>query len=80
VATSIISAGTTDQVAVVRGVYSTTTGLFASSTTGNDLLVQWDADGTGGSGAIESIVLIGSASSAVGVTTVTAGSDILTLA
>jgi hypothetical protein len=54
--------------------------LFASSTTGNDLLVQWDADGIGNSGAIESIVLIGSASSAVGVTTVTAGSNILTLA
>lgn len=68
------AAGTVNAVAIVKGNYSTTTGIFTASTSGTDSLVQWDADGTGGSGAVESVVLVGFAGS------LTAGANILTLA
>jgi hypothetical protein len=49
------------------------TGLWTFSSTGNDVLFQWDADGSGGGTNVESVVLIGSATAFTGITANSAG-------
>jgi len=49
------------------------TGLWTFSSTGNDVLFQWDADGSGANTNVESVVLVGSASSFTGITANSAG-------
>jgi hypothetical protein len=75
VGTSLIAgAGVTDAVAVVKGNYNSSTGIFTTSATGTDSLVEWDGNGTTAAGSIETIVLVGFAG------TLTAGVNLLTLA
>lgn len=74
VGTSIMSAGTANAAAIVKGDYNATTGIFTTSTTGADSLVQWDSNGTAASGNVESIILVGFAGS------LTATANTLTLA
>jgi Ca2+-binding RTX toxin-like protein len=49
------------------------TGLWTFSASGNDVLFQWDADGSGVGSEVESVVLIGSASAFTGITANSAG-------
>lgn len=59
VGTALMSAGSSNAAAIVKGNYNSVTGIFTTSTSGTDSLVQWDADGTGTAGAVESVVLVG---------------------
>jgi hypothetical protein len=49
------------------------TGLWTFSANGNDVLFQWDVDGSGAGTQVESVVLIGSASAFTGITANSAG-------
>jgi len=49
------------------------TGLWTFSSTGNDVLFQWDTDGSGRGTNVESVVLIGSATAFTGITANSAG-------
>lgn len=76
ISTSLLAgAGTTDTIALVKGTYSSDTGLFTVSTTGKDTLVQWDSNGTTPLGNVESIVLVGfeGTGSTVGTNLITLG-------
>ena len=61
---------------IVRGNWVAATGIFTSSATGTDSIVQWDTDGVGVAGVIETVVLVGFVNTAS--TTTTAG--LITLA
>ncbi len=66
ISTALLSAaGTTDSIALVRGTYNTSTGVFTVSLTGPDTLVEFDSNGTTAAGAIENFVLLGFTGSAV---------------
>jgi len=63
--TSVISAaGTNGDIALVKGSYNATTGIWTSSSTGTDTLVQWDSNGATAAGNVESVVLVGITSAA----------------
>jgi hypothetical protein len=49
------------------------TGLWTFSTTGSDVLFQWDTDGSSSGTTVESVVLVGAASSFTGITANSAG-------
>jgi len=59
VSNSLITAGTTDAIALVRGNFNTSTDIFTVSATGTDVLYQFDNNGTTALGTIENVVLIG---------------------
>lgn len=59
VGTSLMSAGTVNAVAIVKGNYNTTTGIFTTNASGTDSLVQWDSNGATSAGNVESVVLVG---------------------
>lgn len=77
VSTSLITAGTVDTIAVVRGGYNSLTGIWTSSTSGSDVAVQWDSNGSTAGGAIETVILVGVGGT---VTTATTGANAFTLA
>jgi hypothetical protein len=73
--TTTLNAAATTQVGIVRGSYITTSGIFTTSSSGTDSLIQWDGDAAAGGAGIETAVLVGFVSTA---STVAAG--IVTLA
>lgn len=72
---SIIAAGGVDTIALVRGNYSTATGIWTTSASGTDTLFQFDNNGTTAAGTIDSIILVGTTNS-----TAAFGTDTFTLA
>jgi len=62
--TSLLTAGTNGDIAIVRGNWNSLTGYFTTSATGSDSLLQWDSNGTAAGGSVETIVLVGFANSA----------------
>jgi hypothetical protein len=60
-----------------RGIF-TTTGLWTFSATGADVLLQWDSNGAGTTGGVESVILVGSGGAFTGLTANTAGVLLLT--
>jgi len=65
------STTTSDYYQMAKGNYIGT-GLWTFSATGSDVLFQWDSNGTT-DGGVESVVLVGSASSFTGITANSAG-------
>ena len=61
--TALLTLGATstvDAIAMVRGTYNSTSGIWTTSTSGTDTLLQWDADGTSnGANSINDVVLVG---------------------
>jgi S-layer protein len=78
VGTTSLVTGTSNQntFALVQGTYLST-GVFAVTSSGADLLLEWDSDGTGTSGTTEAVVLIGansgSTTNITGIVATTAG-------
>jgi hypothetical protein len=76
------AAAATESFALIRGAY-TGTGLWTFSSTGPDLLLEWDNNGTGGAGGsgVEAVVLVGAAGTGAtpAVTGITANSSGLIL-
>jgi len=61
---------------LIQGTYLATTGVFAVTSSGLDLLLEWDADGSGSGTVFEAVVLIGANTGFVNSTTT--GSDSIT--
>ena len=55
-------------IAIIRGNYNTAVGFFTKSSTGTDTLIQWDSNGTSAAGSVETILLVGTVSSATAAT------------
>jgi hypothetical protein len=63
-----INAGGGD-IDIVRGNWVASTGIFSTSATGTDSIVQWDNDGSGTGTTIETVVLVGFVNTASTTTT-----------
>ncbi len=59
-----LNGATGGTIVIVRGTYVASTGIFTTSSTGTDSIVQWDSNGSGTSGNTETIVLVGFVNSA----------------
>ena len=76
ISTSLLAGpGAVDTIALVKGSYNTDSGIFTTSTTGTDTLVQWDSNGSGAGGNLENVVLVGfdGTNSTVGTNLITLG-------
>jgi Ca2+-binding RTX toxin-like protein len=69
--TGILGDSSSDYYQMAKGDY-VGTGLWTFSSTGSDVLFQWDSNGQS-DGGVESVVLVGSASSFTGITANSAG-------
>jgi Ca2+-binding RTX toxin-like protein len=69
--TGILGDGNSDMYQMAKGDY-VGIGLWTFSSTGSDVLFQWDSNGSL-AGGVESVVLVGSASSFTGITANSAG-------
>jgi len=67
-----VSSNSSDIFQMSKGNYIGT-GLWTFDANGNDVLFQWDTNGSAASGYVESIVLVGSASAFTGITANSAG-------
>jgi Ca2+-binding RTX toxin-like protein len=74
ISSSIITSAGVDTIALVRGNYSTSTGIWTSSASGTDTLLMWDNNGATANGTVESIVLVGTVN-----TSATLTADTITL-
>jgi len=75
--TALLTGGTNGDIAMTRGTYSTTSGIWITNALGADTLLQYDTDGTGAGTTVESIVLVGYATTG---TTTTTADGLITLA
>jgi len=75
VTTTPLSGSSNTNPVLVQGTYLTT-GVFAISASGADLLLEWDVDGTGGNSVYEAVVFIGANTGFV--STSSTGSDSMT--
>ena len=64
----IAAADTNGDIAIIRGNYNTAVGFFTKSSTGTDTLIQWDSNGASANGSVETILLVGTVSSATAAT------------
>ncbi len=59
-----LNGATGGTIVIVRGTYVASTGIFTTSSTGTDSILQWDSNGSVSGGNTETIVLVGFVNSA----------------